>query len=136
MVGQTLRHRRVDWGPLFILGWIGAVILGTILLLIYGPIPSDSKGVALLLLVFGPAASVAYVAGGLALATAGRWLGTTAVGRRLRADPRPVSPPRILAGVVVACLLTAAVALGTMLLRGSAVGVKVVEWLGPHFQSL
>ena len=130
---QTLRDRRVEWGPVFILGWIGAVVFGSALLLIYGPAPSDSLGAALLVLVLAPAASVVYVVCGLILATAGVWLSSTAMGRRLEADSRPVSPLRILAGVVAACLLGGMAILGTMLFRGSAAGVRVAQWLGPHF---
>ncbi len=131
---QTLRDRRVEWGPVFILGWVGAVVFGSALLLIFGPAPSDSLGAALLVLVPAPAASIVYVVCGLILATAGVRLSRTAVPQRLEADSRPVSPLRILAGVGAACLLEDLAILGTMLFRGSAAGLEVAQWLGPHFR--
>ena len=130
---QALRDRRVEWGPVFLLGWMGAVIFSTILLLVYGLVPSDAKGAVLLLLLVGPVLSVVYVACGLALAAAGRWIRTTALGRRLHGDTRSVSPLRILAGVAVICLVVALVTAGATSFFDSTVGTKVLAWLGPHF---
>lgn len=132
-MSQALRDRRVEWGPVFLLGWMGAVVGSAILLLVYGLVPSDPKGAALLLLVVGPIASVVYVACGLALAAAVRWLRTTAVGRRLHGDTRSVSPLRILAGVAVVCLFVVLVTAGATSFLDSAVGAKVLAWLEPHF---
>lgn len=132
-MNPALRDRRVEWGPVFLLGWMGAVVFSMILLLVYGLVPSDPKGAALLLFVVGPIASVVYVVCGLALAAAVRWLRKTALGRRLHGDTRSVSPPRILAAVAVICLLAVLVIAGAMSFVDSTVGTKVLAWLGPHF---
>lgn len=134
-MGETLQVRRVDWGPLFVLGWIGAVVLGAVVSIAHGLVPSDSVGAALLVLVVGPLASVVYVACGLVLAVAARWLGTTVVGRLLRDDTRRVSPLRVFVGLVVAGGFALLLSLGAMALRTLAIGDRVAGWLGPHFHN-